>query len=59
MAVMDALKDDMEQELVPFNKRKACIRYAQWIESAGAKVRGWNRETEEEKEEKKTQARKR
>ena len=52
MTVMETLRDDMEQELIPFNKRKACIKFVSWVESAGARVRGWHRETEEEKEEK-------
>ena len=53
MSILQLLHEDMEQELIPYNRRKACIRFAEWVMLTGARVRGWNREEEEEKARKK------
>ena len=53
MSILQVLHEDMEQELVPFHRRKACIKFAEWVMLTGARVRGWNREEEEEKAKKK------
>ena len=31
VSILQVLVEDMEQELVPYNKRKACIRFAEWV----------------------------
>lgn len=57
--VLRELHEDMSQELLPFNKRKANIQFATWVALAGGRVRGWNRQVDEEKmrkREKKEQA---
>lgn len=44
------LQEEMEEESqLPFNQRRACKRFAEWVTRAGAKVRGWNRDQEEKK----------
>jgi hypothetical protein len=42
----------MSQELIPFNKRRANIKFATWVALAGGRVRGWNRQEEEERQRK-------
>jgi hypothetical protein len=39
----------MSQELLPFNKRRACKLFAKWVKLAGGKVRGWDRAEQEGK----------
>ena len=53
MSILEVMHEDMEQELIPYNRRKACIKFAEWVMLTGARVRGWNREEEEEKARKK------
>ena len=53
MSILQLLHEDMDDESVPYNKRKACIKFAEWVMLAGARVRGWNREEEDEKQKKK------
>ena len=52
-SVLRDLHEEMSQELIPFNRRQACIRFAQWVALAGGRVRGWNRVEEEERQRKK------
>lgn len=52
-SVLRDLHEEMAQELIPFNRRQACIRFAQWVALAGGRVRGWTRVEEEERQRKK------
>ena len=40
LAVLAQLKVSMESQFGPYEKRKACRCFAEWIEGAGARVRG-------------------
>jgi hypothetical protein len=50
MAVLESLHEEMSEEIGPFNKRKANIKFATWVALAGGRVRGWNRSEEDEKQ---------
>ena len=39
---------ELTSEQIPYNKRKACIRYAKWVQAAGGRVKGWKNKLEEE-----------
>eukprot|EP00463_Aulacantha_scolymantha_P005243 TRINITY_DN6579_c0_g1_i1.p1 TRINITY_DN6579_c0_g1~~TRINITY_DN6579_c0_g1_i1.p1 ORF type:complete len:266 (+),score=24.56 TRINITY_DN6579_c0_g1_i1:160-957(+) len=42
LSFLKHLRDMMRLEVGPYNKRRTCKMYAEWVHLAGGKVRGWN-----------------
>jgi len=50
-ALMVNLRNVMLNESGPYNKRKSCLAFAQWVTLSGARIRGSRREEEKRREE--------